>query len=444
MKQQKLDIIGSIEIVHFPELGIMNVPVKIDTGADASSLWASSVQVTPEGLRFMLFAPGSHLYTGKEILAEDFRIISIKNSFGQSEFRYKVKLLVRIGDRRIRGWFSLSERENMKYPVLLGRRLLKNKFLVDVSKIRVHSPQDGRRVLMLGLGTPRLYQLAQDLTAQLADHTTVQAIGMRDLKFLVETNNCAVTLPDGSDLADFDLIYFKCHRRLYPLAIAAARYATFQRIPFFDRELATHVSYDKLSESMRLATHGLLVVPSLSADLPSLQQRVDEAAKKWGWPLVCKEINEDRGRKNYLLQSSADLEAVLKSSTEDDTYVLQPYIQNDGYIRLLVLGSDVAVGVHRTPALHDEPLKAHLNNPRGSSNATKLKQADLPHAAVELAVQSAALMGRQVAGVDLIQDMRTKAWYILEVNASPELIAGAFPAEKRRALAKFIDFELNR
>ncbi|HKU18986.1 MAG TPA: RimK/LysX family protein [Candidatus Saccharimonadales bacterium] len=443
MKKQ-MDIIGSVEIVHFPELGVAQVPVKIDTGADASSLWASNVRVTPEGLRFVLFAPGSHLYTGTEILVTDFRLISVKNSFGQSEFRYKVKLLVRIGNRRIRGWFSLSERENMKYPVLLGRRLLKNKFLVDVGKVRVHMPQDGRRVLMLGIGTPRLYQLAEDLTKRLHDRTTMQALGMRDLKFYVETNNCTVTLPDGTDMADFDMVYFKCHRRLYPLAIAAARYAAFQRVPFFDRELAMHVSYDKLSESMRLATHDLPVVPSLSAQLANVQDRATEAASKWGWPLVCKEITEDRGRKNYLLHTPADLAQVAEKGNEDDTYLLQPHIQNDGYIRLLVLGSEVTVGVARTAVRSDNPTRAHLNNPHGSSNATLLKLSDIPKQACELAVRSAVLMGRQIAGVDLIQDKRTKVWYVLEVNAGPELIGGAFPEQKQRALANFIDFELDR
>jgi D-alanine-D-alanine ligase-like ATP-grasp enzyme len=53
-------------------------------------------------------------------------------------------------------------------------------------------------------------------------------------------------------------------------------------------------------------------------------------------------------------------------------------------------------------------------------------------------------MGRQVAGVDLVQDKLSGTWYILEVNNAPQLRSGSFVDEKAAMIAKFFDKELKR
>ncbi|MGZ4118658.1 MAG: putative ATP-dependent zinc protease, partial [Bacteroidia bacterium] len=57
----------------------------------------------------------------------------IKNSFGETEKRYIIKTIVKIGRKRIKSVISLTDRGTMRYPVLIGRKLLKNRFIVDVS-----------------------------------------------------------------------------------------------------------------------------------------------------------------------------------------------------------------------------------------------------------------------------------------------------------------------
>ena len=51
------------------------------------------------------------------------------------EERFVIKTLIRLGKKKIWSTISLSNRDNMRYPVLIGRRLLKGKFLIDVNKI---------------------------------------------------------------------------------------------------------------------------------------------------------------------------------------------------------------------------------------------------------------------------------------------------------------------
>lgn len=131
----KLDVIGRAEYIDLLELNLENIPAKVDTGADNSSIWVSQISEQADGLHCVFFGPDSPYFTGNEIvLAKDFKLTRIANSFGQKELRYKVKLRIRIKGRVIKATFTLSDRSLKTYPILLGRKLLKDKFLVDVSR----------------------------------------------------------------------------------------------------------------------------------------------------------------------------------------------------------------------------------------------------------------------------------------------------------------------
>jgi len=127
-------IIGSTEYIDFRSHHVFNAPAKIDTGADASALWASDIRVEGDSVIFKLFGPSNKLYTGEEIKCTGFKRSLIRNTSGVSEKRFKVRLTVRVKERNIRAWFTLADRSDMVFPVLLGRRTLHNKFIVDVSK----------------------------------------------------------------------------------------------------------------------------------------------------------------------------------------------------------------------------------------------------------------------------------------------------------------------
>lgn len=137
--QNKIRLIGRREFVDFPELKLFSVEAKIDTGAYTSSIHCTDITVKTinkkEILCFRLF-DDSHPEISEHIHQfNEFSIKKIKNSFGEMEERFVIKTLIKLGKKIIRSTLSLSDRENMRYPVLIGRRLLKGKFIIDVSKI---------------------------------------------------------------------------------------------------------------------------------------------------------------------------------------------------------------------------------------------------------------------------------------------------------------------
>lgn len=136
----KLPIIGSLEFMSINGEDA-KIPVKIDTGADTSSIWASDFHVNSDGeLSFKFFAPGSDLYTGKTHKTKDFYAAQVKSSNGHSQIRYRINLEITLAGQTFTTPFTLSDRSRNYFPVLIGRYALDNRFLVDVSKTAFPRP----------------------------------------------------------------------------------------------------------------------------------------------------------------------------------------------------------------------------------------------------------------------------------------------------------------
>ena len=125
-KNKPKQIIGRKEQVDFPELGVTKIIAKIDTGAYSNTLHCREIKRKEKKLCFKVMNEKEHRF-------ENFSQKKIKNSFGEAEKRYIIKTKIRIAGRTIKSIISLTDRGNMRYPVLIGRRLLRNKFVVDVS-----------------------------------------------------------------------------------------------------------------------------------------------------------------------------------------------------------------------------------------------------------------------------------------------------------------------
>ena len=127
-------ILGRSDRVDLPELGLNGIHAKIDTGAYTCSLHCGKTEVVNGQLEFVLLDEEHPEFTGMKFTFKKFTQREIKNSFGIAETRYVIKTTVRIFDRLIRAEFSLSDRDNLRFPVLLGRKILRKRFLIDVTK----------------------------------------------------------------------------------------------------------------------------------------------------------------------------------------------------------------------------------------------------------------------------------------------------------------------
>lgn len=119
--------------MDIPLLGVAGIEAKIDTGAYTSAIHCYNLTLSYEQMKPVLYfslEPG----IDKTHRFENFAQKTIKNSFGEMEERFVITVVVHIGSKRIKTIVSLSNRDNMKYPFLIGRRMLKGKFLIDVKR----------------------------------------------------------------------------------------------------------------------------------------------------------------------------------------------------------------------------------------------------------------------------------------------------------------------
>ncbi|MDP5157477.1 MAG: RimK/LysX family protein [Flaviramulus sp.] len=125
-------IIGRVDKIDFPKLGLFNINVKVDTGAYTSAIHCSEIILEGTNLR-CIFNSDYHQNFGKtEIIFNQYTKTNVKSSNGFKENRFKVKSEVVFFGKTYKINLTLSTRDDMKFPVLIGRQFLKQKFIVDV------------------------------------------------------------------------------------------------------------------------------------------------------------------------------------------------------------------------------------------------------------------------------------------------------------------------
>jgi hypothetical protein len=129
-----MKILGRYDRVDLPDLGLSNIHAKIDTGAYTCSLHCHKAEIIEGKLEFILLDEEHPEFTGMKFTFSSFEQRAIKNSFGEVEIRYVIVTGMKIFDEVFVCEFSLSNRGSLKFPILIGRKILRERFLIDVKQ----------------------------------------------------------------------------------------------------------------------------------------------------------------------------------------------------------------------------------------------------------------------------------------------------------------------
>lgn len=127
-------ILGRVDKIDFPKLNLYNIDAKIDTGAYTSAIHCSEIIVEGEKLKCTFYSKGHPNFSGKQIIFDSYSKTDVKSSNGFKENRFKIKSEVLFFGKTYKINLTLSTRDDMKFPVLIGRQFLSKKFLVDVDQ----------------------------------------------------------------------------------------------------------------------------------------------------------------------------------------------------------------------------------------------------------------------------------------------------------------------
>jgi hypothetical protein len=133
--------IGRIDKADFPEFVLSGIDVKIDSGAYTSTIHCSNIQeMSAKGesvLQFTLLDPEHPFYNNKQFTSKNYTSKKVKSSNGIAEVRFMIQTEIFIFNKNFPIYLTLSERKEMKFPILLGRKFINKKFVIDTLKINL-------------------------------------------------------------------------------------------------------------------------------------------------------------------------------------------------------------------------------------------------------------------------------------------------------------------
>lgn len=136
--KKKYPVVGWREWVCLPQLGITEIKAKIDTGARTSALHAFSLQpFTENGKNKLRFSIHPLQHNNEHVITcvadvIDKRIVT--DSGGHEEERFVIETVITIAGQTWPIEITLTERENMLFRMLLGRRALRKRFIVNPAR----------------------------------------------------------------------------------------------------------------------------------------------------------------------------------------------------------------------------------------------------------------------------------------------------------------------
>ncbi|PLW69326.1 ATP-dependent zinc protease [Pseudohalioglobus lutimaris] len=147
MSENKL-VLGWREWLAFPELGIVQIKAKVDTGARTSCLHAYFVEpFERSGEAWVRFGIHPRQGNTKEEIHCEARVKdrrSVRDSGGHEELRYVIETPVSIGDQHTPVEVTLTDRDTMKFRVLLGRSGIGEQYVVDPARSYVQGKRKRR------------------------------------------------------------------------------------------------------------------------------------------------------------------------------------------------------------------------------------------------------------------------------------------------------------
>ena len=130
--------IGRVDKADFPNLMLEDIDVKVDSGAYTSSVHCCNIkEIISEGaslIQFTLLDSEHPFYNNKEFTSKNYASKIVKSSNGIAEKRFMIQTEIVIFNQTFPIYLTLSERSDMKFPILLGRKFLNKKFVIDTAK----------------------------------------------------------------------------------------------------------------------------------------------------------------------------------------------------------------------------------------------------------------------------------------------------------------------
>jgi glutathione synthase/RimK-type ligase-like ATP-grasp enzyme len=206
------------------------------------------------------------------------------------------------------------------------------------------------------------------------------------------------------DISAFDMVYLRDFRGYEYERNTCALYLKHKGVSFINPDSAIFQHICKLSQYMIMNLNGIHIPSGIYSASPILAEK---AARNLGDKVIVKDICGVGGSDNYYI-SSKDIAETINNSKKK--CIVQNFIDNDYDLRITVLGKRIGTVSSRIRSDKNE----HRNNIKQGARKEFIPVDSLPNSIKEASIKAANIMGREIAGVDVIAYGDDYA--VLEVN----------------------------
>ncbi|HMS91327.1 MAG TPA: RimK family alpha-L-glutamate ligase [Candidatus Absconditabacterales bacterium] len=215
---------------------------------------------------------------------------------------------------------------------------------------------------------------------------------------------------DQEDIATFDIALFREVRDNTDEEKMITAYLNDHKIPIIDTRIRDGKGGSKINTYLSLSKAGVPFPETMF--FPSIQnKKFSFVSTRVGIPFITKIINGQQGKGVYLIHNESEFDD-LKAHTTHEKFLFQRFIENDGDIRVFILGDTILGSIKRK----GQEGEFRNNVALGGS----AQHVDISQEIGDMALKATKALGLQIAGVDVIVDKKSGKPYILEVNRSPE------------------------
>ena len=421
------NFVGWEEWVSLPELNLPALVVKTDTGADLSALHAFNIQTFGKEDNLMVRFGINPIDNDERFsIFCSARVIDQKNitsSNGISELRYVIETEIIIGDVKKKIPVTLTNRENMKYKMIIGRSALDGfKISADKSFLQTTLNYDlykkvknynHRRALRIGILSlePNNYSNLKIIAAAENNGHHCEILNTKRCYLNIESDNPEVHY-DGSVLPHYDVIIPRIGPSITKYGMAVVRQFEAMGTFCLNSSASIGTSRDKLAAHQALAFNRISMPDTAFANSPRDTQNIIDLTS--GGPLVVKLLESSQGRGVVLAETKKAASSVISAFQKlNAAFIVQDFVKgaNGSDIRLFVISGKVVASMMRSAS--DDDFRSNLHA-GGKASKVKITQEER-----KIAKEATKAMGLNIAGVDILRS--TGGPKVLEVNSSPGL-----------------------
>jgi len=213
---------------------------------------------------------------------------------------------------------------------------------------------------------------------------------------------------DDIKLKDFNFVFFGFMSKFTPIVSMLISYLDNNKVPYLKYGTYKHLD-NKAYEMHLVESLGYPYIPTIMTS--RLTRKIVEHVKEFGFPVIVKDIDLNRGEGVWKVEDMEELKSKFAGNSKP--MLIQKFVPNDGDYRVISIKNKVELVIKKQRIEGSKEFRANV------ARGGKAVKGTLPPEIISMCEDISKHLICDIVGFDVIQDIETKKYYIMETNSSP-------------------------